>query len=222
MISPQALQAMKSSETQRPVAISALETKQNSHIVETLKDITVKMFETHRRNPDSSEVYVNQSAQDLAEEQGGPSIAFGEEDPDDGTDYRQWYDEDTGETYWTKHKRAAKRKMHLGPMCRRNKAPLSSSVTFAKLLMPKGLESRREENSYVGGVSARAVSGENAHFRLYHGRAAQPKQKEKEKRAMSAKKERLTSNKIWRELTNADHSAPMFYLRRRSIILHLK
>lgn len=46
MIFAKALQALKLSEAQLPILISALETKQKSHCVTTLKDIAIKMFET--------------------------------------------------------------------------------------------------------------------------------------------------------------------------------
>ena len=108
MIFSHALQALKLSETQLPIVISALETKQNSHSVETLKDITSKMFETHRHNLDSSEVYMGQATVPNNEESSLPPIDEEADDFDDDADYQQCYDEETGETYWIKPKRAAK------------------------------------------------------------------------------------------------------------------
>lgn len=79
MITPNAMQALKLTESQLPIVLSALETKQNSHIVDILKDLTIRMFETHRRCPESSAVYVTQST------------------TDGGTDTEVWVTE-TGET----------------------------------------------------------------------------------------------------------------------------
>ena len=50
-------QAIKLSESQLPIVLSALETDANGQTVAELKDITIKMPETRRRRPDTSEVY---------------------------------------------------------------------------------------------------------------------------------------------------------------------
>ena len=56
-ISPNALQALKLTESHLPIALSDLETNKDSHIVEGLRDITIRMFETHRHAPDRSDVF---------------------------------------------------------------------------------------------------------------------------------------------------------------------
>ena len=45
---------MRPSYARLPISISALETKTHSHILGTLKDLAVEMFETLRRRPDHS------------------------------------------------------------------------------------------------------------------------------------------------------------------------
>ena len=57
MMYAKALHAFKLSESQLPIVLSALETKANGQTIEALKDITIKMIETHRRRSDPSDVY---------------------------------------------------------------------------------------------------------------------------------------------------------------------
>ena len=66
MMPPQSLKALKLSEGKLPIALSAMETKPNSQSVGSLKDVTIKMSETRRRNPDTSEVYQAQGVPDTA------------------------------------------------------------------------------------------------------------------------------------------------------------
>ena len=57
MIFNKALQALNLPETQLPIVLSALETKNNPNDVIALKDITVRMFETHRVHADRTDIY---------------------------------------------------------------------------------------------------------------------------------------------------------------------
>ena len=68
------------------------------------------MIETHRRCPDSSEVYISQSAHDAPRETMDSSLSLYSEGDGENTDFQPWYDEGAGETYWLKPKRAAKAK----------------------------------------------------------------------------------------------------------------
>ena len=55
---------MKLSGAQLPIALSALVTKQRSRSFDTLRDIAIKMYETHRRQgADSSEVFIARESQ---------------------------------------------------------------------------------------------------------------------------------------------------------------
>ena len=57
MVFNKALQALKLPEWQTPIVISALETRQNSNDAQALKEITIRMYETHKTNKDNSDVF---------------------------------------------------------------------------------------------------------------------------------------------------------------------
>lgn len=52
-----ALQGLKLTDDQMPVAIAALEAERNSHSLDSLKDITINMFATHRQRLGTSEAF---------------------------------------------------------------------------------------------------------------------------------------------------------------------
>ena len=89
MISAKAIQALKLTDAQLHVVISALETKQNSKCLVTLKDIDIKMFGAHRRRPGPSEVFtaVDTTAETIP---GNDGTTVTEEESD-------WYDGDEQE-----------------------------------------------------------------------------------------------------------------------------
>ena len=57
MVFSKALQAPKLPEGQTPIAISALETRQSPNDVQALREITIRMYETHRVNMGNSDVF---------------------------------------------------------------------------------------------------------------------------------------------------------------------
>ena len=57
MVHPDALQALKLCGLESAIGMSALETKANGRTIDALRDITIKMFETRRHRPDTSEVF---------------------------------------------------------------------------------------------------------------------------------------------------------------------
>ena len=98
MVSPQAPQALKLTVTRLPIAISALGTKHNSHSVDTLKDIAIKMFETYRHTPDLSEVYLDQDQSHVAEDSPDITGSVGPGEVGDDEEYQACYGDDTGVT----------------------------------------------------------------------------------------------------------------------------
>lgn len=64
MISPHAMRAVKNTDQQLLIALRDHETKQRSRSGEALVDVSIKMFETHRRRRDeSSDVFAAQNAE---------------------------------------------------------------------------------------------------------------------------------------------------------------
>ena len=61
MLFSKALHALKLTETQLPIVLSALETEKNSRRVGCMNDITIRMFGPRRRAPDISEVFITQN-----------------------------------------------------------------------------------------------------------------------------------------------------------------
>ena len=111
MISPNALQAMRLSDGELPIVLSALETNPNSHSVEILKGITIKMFETHRGNPDSPEVFRAQIQSETASVNDPERIepaGLGERDEPLDEEDIEWKVEAAGEVFLMKPERPKK------------------------------------------------------------------------------------------------------------------
>ena len=58
MIFNKALQALRLPENQTPIVISAMETRNAPNDVQALKEITIRMYETHKPSTDRSDVFV--------------------------------------------------------------------------------------------------------------------------------------------------------------------
>ena len=57
MVFHKAIQALKFPEGQLPLVLSSLQTTGQSNSVQALKDLTIKMYETHRPSNDQTDVY---------------------------------------------------------------------------------------------------------------------------------------------------------------------
>ena len=107
----QAIQALKLSESQLPIVLSALETKQCSHSVDTLREITIKMYETHRpHDTDSSEVFVTDQP---ASSMPGPDTVYLQAEIPEDSGFEddieiEWMDEFSGDIFLMKPKRPLK------------------------------------------------------------------------------------------------------------------
>ena len=98
MISHKAIQALRFPEGQLPIVLSALKTSGGSTSVKALKDLTIKMYETHMPIADSTDVY---------------HLSPHEEDPNDDAneDEEEWgMTDEGGYTYLMNPKKKDKRK----------------------------------------------------------------------------------------------------------------
>ena len=111
VIFPHATHALKLSENHLPIARSAFEITQRSHIVDTLRGITIKMYETRRqKDTDSPEVF--RAAHPQAEDAPSEAVAdtpvqsLGAEEF--GDIEIEWMDGRNGDIFLTKPKRPNK------------------------------------------------------------------------------------------------------------------
>lgn len=82
MMFPNATQALKLSEFQLPISLSALGAKENGQTIAELKEIAIKMFETHRHRPDPSDVF-REDEPVSAEQEEGDGCEPEEDDPEE-------------------------------------------------------------------------------------------------------------------------------------------
>ena len=161
MVFAKALQALKLSGTQLPILISVLETKQKSHCITTLKDMTIKMVETHRHRPGPSEVFnaTDNQSQNLTD------TLDGWEAPEH-PETEEWYegddDEETfertdehGEVFLFRPKRAAKA---------RNAPGAAASATQGAIQQFRAIPNGRPKGKGKGAMSCLRC-GQPGHFR---------------------------------------------------------
>ena len=137
MVFNKALQALTLPEGQAPIVISALETRRNPNDVQALKEITIRMYETHKVNKDNSDVSTantipepcntgldsvrgqsDQNNESMNLDDGNPALLpENAEDPEtiDTADEYEWTDND-GTTYLIKPKRPVSGRNQPGQM----------------------------------------------------------------------------------------------------------
>ena len=147
MISPKALQALKLTESQLPIVLSALGTSRNRHIVESLKGATVRMFETNRHSRDISEVYVTQEGIDtnLDTDDWAPGEEVGAESEKDGF---EWIDENCRQVCTTKPKGALKTRNATGEAVASRKGAISRFQKVPKGSPGKGAKGQGETKCF--------------------------------------------------------------------------
>ena len=106
VISQKEINAIRITETQLPIAITAMETKNNSKCARKMGRITIRMFGIHRANADPSEAHT------VAESERDGTPGIGDIPPKGETDHieseeTEWADE-TGAVYLMRPKRPTK------------------------------------------------------------------------------------------------------------------
>ena len=103
-----AIQALRVPEGQLPIILSALETRPDRFSIDSLKDITIRMYETHRPKIDSTEVFVTDHGQDTVQSSYIDSNVADELESDDGWNESMAVTMDDGSVFLMKPKKPTK------------------------------------------------------------------------------------------------------------------
>ena len=151
MILTQSTQALKLSEGELPLVLSALETKPSSHIVDSMRDIAIEMFETHRHNPDASEVFQAQFQRENQSTIGTEDCSQNETEewPDDTEGVIERYGEVAREAYLIKPKRPVKARGTHGSEVSAKKGAENHPRHFPNTAQSKGTEKGKRNNDMM-------------------------------------------------------------------------